>query len=154
MKDLLIKALDEAFVKLNNQTPPTKTKTIYVDIESINPSDINTFIKENNIPEDCYFGGKPNGYDAFDTVCLCYEIQIPLTEKELLLHRQRKFDIILGYILYDSLVKNSDYKRVPFDSILFKQLQLDKKCVYDMYIEKDFDMLLKYFSLKFTKITN
>jgi hypothetical protein len=150
MKDLLIKALDEAFVKLNNQTPPTKNKTIYVNIESVNPSDINTFIKDNNIPEDCYFGGEPNGYDSFDTVCLCYDIQIPLTEKELLLHKQKKFDSVLGYILYDLLVKNNDYKRVPYDAILFRQF--NKKPIYDMYIEKDFDMLLKYFSLRFTKI--
>lgn len=150
MKYLLIEALDKAFVKLNNQSLPTKGKTIYVDIESINPSDINTFIKENNIPDDCYFGGEPNGYDSFDNVCLCYDIKVPLTEKELLLHNQKQFDLRLGYILYDLLVKNNGYKRVPYDAILFRQF--NKKPIYDMYIEKDFDMLLKYFSLRFTKI--
>ena len=48
-------------------------------------------MKENNIPDTAWFGGKPNSYDAFDEVCLCYDVKIPTTDKEKLKYKKEKF---------------------------------------------------------------
>lgn len=148
MKDFIIKALSEAILKLEEQTPQTKKQTKYIDIEDIKPIDINNFIKENNIPENCYFGGKPNSYDSFDCVCLCYEIDIPTTDKDKLEYKRRVFNTIAFKRVYD-LLTNNGYKRVGYNTGLLKEF--NNTTVYDMFINKEFDKLVKYYSLPFIK---
>lgn len=148
MKDLLIKALDEAIIKFDKQIPLTKKETVYINIDDVKPLDISNFIKDNNIPDNCYFGGKPNSYDAFDEVCICYDIDIPTTEKERLKYKQNKFSTIAFKFVYNTLINNG-YKRVGFNSGLLKEF--DNTTIYDMYIIKDFDRLVKYYSLPFIK---
>lgn len=147
-KDLMIQALDDAFTKIEKITPQTKVDVKYVNIEDAKPSDIVDFMKENNIPENAYFGGKSNGYDGFDQVCLCYDIDVPTTDKEKLKFKKGKFTQIAFEKVFQILTING-YKRVGFNSGLLKQF--DDTTIYDMYINKDFDRLVKYYSLYFTK---
>lgn len=151
MKDLIIQALDGAIIKFDKQIPLTKKETKYINITNIKPLDIGNFIKENNLPDDVYFGGKPNGYDSFDEVCLCYEVFVPTTEKEKLKFKQKNFSTIAFKFVYDTLTNNG-YKRVGFNTGLLKEF--DNTTVYDMYINKEFDRLVKYYSLPFVKNVN
>jgi hypothetical protein len=146
MKDLIIQALNDAIIVLDKRVPQTKKETIYENIEGISPLDISRFIIENNIPKDAYFGGKPNDYDSFDTVCLCYDIDVPMTEQDKLKIKRKTFSTIAYKLVFDLLIK-SGYKRVGFNSGKLKEF--DDTTVYDMFITKDFDRLVKYYSLSF-----
>jgi len=148
MKDLIIQALNDAIVILDNRIPQTKKKTIYVNIDDVKPADILSFMKDNDIPATAEFGGKPNGYDAFDEVCLVYDVDIPTTEKDKLKAKKDRFTNIAFRAVYDLLIANG-YKRVGYRSGLLKPF--DNTTVYDMYINKEFDRLVEYYSLPFVK---
>lgn len=148
MKDLIIKALDDALILLEKRIPQTKKEIKYVNIEDVKPSELTQFIKDNNIPDDAYFGGKPNSYDSFDEVCLCYNVDIPTTEKDKLRFCRSAFTSIAWEFVYDLLIKNG-YKRISYNSASLKQF--DGTSVYDMYINNDYDSLVKYYSLSFVK---
>lgn len=146
MKDLLIPALNDAFILLEKRVPQTKKETKYVNIEDVEPLDIVKFMKDNNIPNNAHFGGKPNGYDAFDEICLCYNIDVPTTNNEKLIYKRYTYTTIAWKLIYDKLIKNG-YKRIPFNSYN----EFKNTTIYDMYVKKDFDSLVRYYSLHFTK---
>jgi hypothetical protein len=148
MKELIVQALSAAIVLLESRIPQTKKKTIYVNIDDVKPSDILSFMKDNDIPDTAEFGGKPNGYDAFDEVCLVYDIDIPTTDKDKLKAKKDRFTNIAFRAVYDLLIVNG-YKRVGYRSGLLKPF--DNTTVYDMYINKEFDRLVEYYSLPFVK---
>jgi hypothetical protein len=148
MKDLIVQALSAAIVLLESRTPQTKKKTIYVGIEDVKPADILSFMEDNDIPDTAEFGGKPNGYDAFDEVCLVYDVDIPTTDKDKLKAKRDRFTNIAFRAVYDLLLANG-YKSVGYRSNLLKPF--DNTTVYDMYINKEFDRLVEYYSLPFVK---
>ena len=148
MKELIIQTLNEAFVTLERRTPQTKSEAVYVNIEDVSPFDIVEFMKDNNIPDTASFSGKPNSYDAFDEVCLSYDIQVPTNDKEKLKYKRHMFNTIAFKSLQEVLTKNG-YKIVGFSSGLLKEF--DDTTVYDMYMNKEFDRLVKYYSLRFIK---
>lgn len=148
MKDLIIKALDDALILLEKRIPQTKKEIKYVNIDDVTPLELIQFMKDNNIPDDAYFGGKPNSYDSFDEVCLCYNVDIPTTEKDKLRFCRSAFTSIAWKYVYDLLIKNG-YKRISYNSASLKQF--DGTTVYDMYINNDYDSLVKYYSLSFVK---
>lgn len=144
MKDLIITALDNAHILLEKQVPQTKKKEEFVDIMDINPIDLITFMKDNNIPNDCYFSGSDN--NGFG---VAWQIDIPTTEFDKVLFKNKRFIDIAFKFVYDLLTTNG-YKRVGFNSGLLKQF--DDTTVYTMYKAKDFDRLVKYYSLPFVKV--
>lgn len=148
MKDLIIKALDDALILLEKRIPQTKKEIEYVNIDDVAPLELIQFMKDNNIPDDAYFGGKPNSYDSFDEVCLCYNVDIPTTEKDKLRFCRSAFTSIAWEFVYDLLIKNG-YKRISYNSASLKQF--DGTSVYEMYINNDYDSLVKYYSLSFVK---
>ena len=95
METLILAALNEAYSKLQLQIPQTRLKTIYVNIEDVEPLELQNFIVENNIPNDAYFGGKPNDYDSFDEICICYDISVPTNEDEKLKYCRDRFSNIV-----------------------------------------------------------
>lgn len=146
MKDLIIIALNQANEDLNKiGVPLTKPKTKYVNIDDVKPLDIEEFMRDNNIPDNAEFGGKPNGYDD---VCLCYDIDVPTTEKEQLNFKIKRFSTIAFKKVYDLLIING-YKRIGMSSALYKEF--NDTTVYDMYVNNEFDRLVKYYSLSFAK---
>lgn len=146
MKDLIIEALNDVIVGLEARVPQTKKEGVYVNIDDVSPLDISKFMMEKNIPSDAHFAGKPNGYDSFDAVCLYYEIDVPTTKFEKTQYKRRLFNNIAFKKVYNSLILNG-YKRVGFNSGLLKEF--NDTTVYDMYITKDFNRLVKYYSLYF-----
>jgi hypothetical protein len=148
MNELIIQALNDAHILLEKQTPQTKKKTESVSIINVKPLDIPSFMNNNNIPNDAYFSGTDNGYDAWNDIVLAWEIDIPTTEKDQLSYKRRRFTDVAFKFVYDSLTKNG-YKRVGYNTSLLKQF--DDTTVYDMYINKDFDRLVEYYSLPFIK---
>lgn len=148
MKDLIIKALDDALILLEKRIPQTKKEIKYVNIEDVKPSELTQFMKDNNIPDDADFDGKPNGYDSFDEVCLSFSVDIPTTEKDKLKFCRSAFTSIAWKFVYDLLIKNG-YKRVGYNSALLKPFEWTS--VYEMYINNEYDSLVKYYSLSFVK---
>ena len=148
MKDLITQALNNAFALFEKSVPQTKSETKYVNIDDVSPLNIVNFMKENDIPDNACFGGKPNGYDAFDQVCLCYDIKIPTTDKDKLEYKKKRFTSSAWAKVYPLLTQNG-YKRVGFNTGRLKEF--DDTTVYDMFINNDFDRLVKYYSLPFTK---
>jgi len=148
MKDLIIKALDDALILLEKRIPQTKKEIKYVNIEDVKPSELTQFMKDNNIPDDSYFGGKPVKYEDYEQICLSFSVDIPTTEKDKLKFCRSAFTSIAWKFVYDLLIKNG-YKRVGYNSALLKPFEWTT--VYDMYIDNDYDMLVKYYSLPFVK---
>lgn len=146
MKEILIGILGDAFAKLERQVPQTKKQVVYVNIDDVAPLSIPQFMQDNGIPDDASIGGKPNGYDSFDEVCLIYDIDVPTTEKDRLAFKRKTFTSIVWYKVFHLLTGNG-YKRVGFNSGLLKQF--DDTTIYDMYVAQDFDRLVKYYSLYF-----
>lgn len=148
MKDLIIKALDEAIKKLESSTPKTKTKEKTISVIDVEPLKIPSFMKENGIPDDAWFNTKTNEEDGYDDVVLSWDIGIPTTENDRDKYRRRRFSSIAFKFVFDALTGNG-YERVGFNSGLLKEF--DDTTVYDMYMCKSFDRLVKYYSLFFKK---
>lgn len=161
MKNLILKALDEAFTILENQVPQTKKKTETISIQDIKPLELISFMKSNNIPNDAYFTGTDNGYDGWDDIVLAWEVDVPTSEKEKLEYKNYRFQYIFFRKVYDLLIPNG-YKRIPFQNqgrITYKRISnnissiimFDNKSIYEMYIDKDIDKLVEYYSMYFQK---
>lgn len=162
MKNLILKALDEAFTTLENQVPQTKKKTETISIQDVKPSELMSFMKSNNIPNDAYFTGIDNGYDGWDDIVLAWEVDVPTSEKEKLEYKNYRFHDIAFKKVYDLLTTNG-YKRISGlnqGRITYKQrskysgissILFDNKSIYEMYIDKDIDKLVEYYSMYFQK---
>lgn len=146
MKDLLITALDEAFTKLQKETPQTKKTVKQISISDVKPLELTKFITDNNIPLDCWFGGIDNGYDGYSDICLNWYIEVPTTEKEKFKYNNDRFNSIACKLIYNTLTNNG-FKRIGFNSGLLRDF--NDTSVYKMYIEKDYERLVKYYSLYF-----
>jgi hypothetical protein len=150
MKELIVQALDDAIIMLDKRTPQTKIEVKYIDIDGVKPLDIANYMKDNNIPDNAYFGLKSNSYDGFHgDIYLCYDVNIPTTDKDKMKFKKDKFSDIAFKPVYDLLTKNG-YKRVGINTFLLKQFK--DTTVYDMYISKDFDRLVTYYSMYFKLI--
>lgn len=148
MKELLLKALSDAIVKLDKYTPLTKKELRSVSIVDVKPIELLQFIEDNNIPKDCCFDGADNGYDAWDDILLSWEVDVVTDKEDRLKFRRKRFTTIAFRMVYDLLTTNG-YKRVSYNTGLLKPF--DNTTVYDMYINKEFDRLIDYYSLPFTK---
>lgn len=150
MKELIIEALKEAFDKLEKQIPKTKkvTRTSY-SILRMPISELPKFVKDNNIPGDAKFDAINNPYDGFDDFVLSWDIEVPTTKANKLEYKRRRFKDIAWRFVYHKLLENG-YKRISIFSSQsiepFKDLNH-----YDLFIENNFDTLLEYYKLYFTK---
>lgn len=150
MKDLIIKALDIAMAKLDSSAPLVKKTYKSISILNVKPIDILSFMKENNVPDDAEFDGNDNGCDAWDDVLLVWYANELTTDKDKVDYKRKKFNSFTAFINVHNILTTSGYKRQGSSSNLFKQF--DDTTVYDMYMGKDFDRLVKYYSLSFVKV--
>lgn len=163
MRNLISKALNDAFMTLEKQVPQTKKKTETISIQDVKPSQLMSFMKSNNIPNDAYFTGNDNGYDGWNDIVLAWEIDVPTSEKEKSEYKNYRFHDIAFKKVYDLLTTNG-YKRISernHGRITYKQrskysgissiILFDNKSVYEMYIDKDLDKLVEYYSMYFQK---
>ena len=149
MKNIILKALDGAMKKLDKQTPTTKKVCKDINIDDVRPIDLVNFMEDNVIPHNAWFSSTPNGYDGFEgDFKLEWEIDVPTTDKDKLEYRKKRFTNIAWNFVYNSLINNG-FKRVGFCSSLLKEF--DNTTIYEMYLAKDFDKLVKRYSLSFKK---
>lgn len=160
MVDLIKKALDEAFVLLQKQVPQTKMCTKSIGIDEVKPTDLIKFMEDNNIPDTAYFDCSESHFSLFVPM-LSWSIDIPTTDKEKLDFKNRRFHDIAFKSVYNSLTTNG-YKRVSANHdkrISYKRINssissiilFDQKSIYDIYMDKDFDKLIEFYSLYFQK---
>lgn len=148
MKNLIQKALNDAFNVLSARVPQTKKEIKSLSILDVNPSDILVFMAENNIPNTAYFNGADNGYDGWNDILICWVVDVPTTEKDKLNFSRQSFTHIAWKKVYETLTPNG-YKGVFYNTGLLKDF--DDTTVYDMYVSQDWDRLVKYYSLPFVK---
>ena len=161
MRNLISKALNDAFITLEKQVPQTKKKTETVSIQDVKPSQLMSFMKSNDIPNDAYFTGTDNGYDGWNDIVLAWEVDVPTSKKEKSEYKNYRFHDIAFKKVYDLLTTNG-YKRISERNqsrITYKKISnnissiimFDDKSVYEMYIDKDLDKLVEYYSMYFQK---
>jgi len=148
MKELIIKALNETESRLDKTLPTTKLDIKNRSITDIKPSELLKFIKYNNIPEDAYFNADESATQEGQDIFICWDIVRPLTDKEKQEMRRRLFPTAAFRKIHEVLTENG-YERVGFNSELLKPFE--ETTTYDMYVDKDFDKLVKYYSLYFNK---
>lgn len=149
VKHIIISVLNNAHNDVCNQVPLTKIATKSIQIDDIKPVNLLSFMQENKIPDNAYFNGRNNGYDGFDAILLEWAIDVPTTEKDKAAFLKKRFNTIAGSRVYKTLSERG-YKREGFNSGLLAAY--DDTTVYDMYIAKDWDRLLNYFSLAFPQL--
>ena len=159
MKNLISKALNDAFTTLENRVPQRKKKTETISIQDVEPSQLMSFMKSNDIPNDAYFTGTDNGYDGWNDIVLAWKVDVPTSEKEKLEYKNYRFHDIAFKKVYDLLTTNG-YKRISDlnrGRITYKKraissiIMFDNKSIYEMYIDKDLDKLVEYYSMYFQK---
>ena len=161
MRNLISKALNDAFTTLENQVPQTKKKTETISIQDVKPSELVLFMKSNDIPNNACFSGTDNGYDGWNDIVLAWEVDVPTSEKEKLEYKNYRFHDIAFKKVYDLLTTNG-YKRISgrdINRITYKKrsntvssiIMFDNKSVYEMYVDKDLDKLVEYYSMYFQK---
>ena len=148
VEELISQALDESFTLLEKQVPKTKKSIKSISIIDVKPLELSSFMKKNNVPDDAFFDGRDNGYDAWDDILLSWDVDVPTSGKERSDFRRRRFTDIAFRKVYDSL-KDKGYKRKGFDSSLLKQFK--DTTLYDMYTNQEFDRILQYYSMYFVK---
>jgi hypothetical protein len=151
MKELLIQALNDAYIVLKKGVPKTKKKYKSISIIDVKPLELASFMKSNSIPDDAHFDGRDNGYDAWDAILLSWEVDVPTTADDKLLYSRKVFVNYAFKAVFD-LLMNNGYKRVGYNTGLLKQF--DDTTVYDMYISKNWDRLVEYYSLPFVPVEN
>lgn len=148
MKDLIIQALNEAHNRLLKSIPQTKKVEKTISIMDVKPIELLAFMKDNDIPDNAVFHGTDNGYDGWDDFVLAWDIEIPTSDSDKLLHKRLRFSEIAHQMVYDLLTKNG-YKRVRVSSQNLKGYSSSH--IYEMFLNKDFDGFLDYYSLYFKK---
>jgi len=153
---LITQALNNAFEKLEKQVPQTKKKIENIKIEDIKPSQLSSFIAENDIPDDCCFD-----LDKYGNQLLSWEVEVPTTDIDKLEFKNNRFNNIAFKSVYDLLTANGygriskiDRNRTGSRKLNYVSYitTFDGMTIYEMYIGKNFDLLLEYYSMYFRKI--
>jgi hypothetical protein len=142
MKDLIIDDLNKAFEDVSKREY-TKNEKVSFCVEGIDPYALVNFLTENNIPKDCYFSQDDDG-----RVTIAYDKKVNMNDVEILAVKKRLFENFAWSEIYKSLIANG-YVRISVSSDAFKDFK--DKSIYEMYIDKDFDSLVKYYSMRFKK---
>jgi hypothetical protein len=149
MKELIEQALNECYFDVEKQIPKTKKKTKSISVLEVPPIELLEFMKENNIPDTAWFNGKGNGYDGYDDFILEWDIEVPMTEEDKLSFRKNRFNSWC-YGRVNKLLSNNGYKRADYDRMALQEFK--DTTIFDLYMNKDFDRIVKYYSIWFSKI--
>lgn len=148
MKDLIVQALDEANVNVERRVPQTKKETKYLSIYETLPITIPQIMQDSDVPDDAELVKFDSDNDGYDDICLAWDIDVPTTDKDKMDFRRRAFDSTAFRFVSNLLITNG-YKRISYDGIAGREFR--DIHIYDLYIAKDFDRLVKYYSLSFKK---
>ena len=143
MKELLKQPLAEAEASVNNSAPKTKNSYKSINIDDVDPKDLALFMKKNNVPDHAYFDADDELYCNLEWV-----VDVPTTNEDKLKHKRKRFNYRAWLSVRDVLLANG-YKRVGYNSGLLREF--NDTTPYDMYMDGDFDRLVRYYSLPFEK---
>ena len=149
MEDLILSALSVALKKLERQVPLTKNKEHFISLSGVDPLKLHEFMREANVPEDAWFDGEDNGYDAFSDIGLMWYTQVPTSEKDKLRFKVEHFDNIAWNFVRDILLANG-YSICQFDTALLREFKGTN--LYTMYTNGEFDRIFKFYSFRFKKV--
>jgi len=146
MNELIISALHEAKKLIDKQAASqTNRLTNELSINEVIPSELNYFIKENNIPFNSYFD-----FDCDkNEVLICWDIEDKLSEKERLEYKKRRFPNVAYSFIFKNMVK-AGFNRTAYN-VKEQTDILNKNEVYEAYLKKDFDKLVNGYSIMFKK---
>ena len=152
MKELLIEALNGAYLKM--KICPTKTvlKSRYIGDEPTE-SELEAFSKELGVPQsELSYGCLDDECDDDENndVYLQWKVEVNKTEKELRAEARKRFERFAWYAIFKILSKDG-YLRSPFNQGADYIEGFNDTTIYDLYINKDFDTLVAYYSLGFRK---
>ena len=149
MEDLILSALSVALEKLERQVPLTKNEEHFISLSGVDPLKLNEFMREENVPEDAWFDGLDNGYDAFSDIGLMWWTKIPTTQLDKLKFKMERFDGIAWNCVRDILLANG-YSICQFDTALLREFKGTN--LYTMYTNGEFDRIFKFYSFRFKKV--
>lgn len=143
LDNLIKSALDDAYVKVNNQVP--KTKEIQKDslVSGLTVEEIYNFCKNNNISLNSELFTNDEG-----DIYISQTVTLSMTDKDIKTFKEKKFENTAWKCVYDSLTSNG-YKRIGVVSSFFKKF--DGVNLYDRYLNEDFTTLIEYYSCRFVK---
>lgn len=148
MKELIIKSLDEAFEKLAKIAPQAKSVSKQVNIKGLTLGQIQEIIKGKNIPINATIE-EIEDREKYEIGILWY-VEKPTTNDDILEFMRKDTWRYAFKAVHKALTENGyKYKRVGFGSQILAEF--DCTTVYDMYINKDWERLVKYYSLQFEK---
>lgn len=148
MQELILSALSVALEKLENRVPQTKNKENFISLRDVEPLKLMEFMRENNVPEDAWFDGEDNGYDAFSDIGLMWWTEIATTQQDKLKFKTKRFDDIAWNCVRDILVANG-YKVCPIDYVFLREFKCDN--LYTMYTKGEYERIFKFYSFRFKK---
>lgn len=148
MQELILSALSVALEKLENRVPQTKNKENFISLRDVEPLKLMEFMRENNVPEDAWFDGEDNGYDAFSDIGLMWWTKIATTQQDKLKFKTKRFDDIAWNCVRDILVANG-YKVCPIDYGFLREFKFDN--LYTMYTKGEYERIFKFYSFRFKK---
>lgn len=148
MQELILSALSVALEKLENRVPQTKNKENFISLRDVEPLKLMEFMRENNVPEDAWFDGEDNGYDAFSDIGLMWWTEIATTQQDKLKFKTKRFDDIAWNCVRDILVANG-YKVCPIDYGFLREFKFDN--LYTMYTKGEYERIFKFYSFRFKK---
>ena len=152
MKELIIKALDEAFGKLESLAPKVKSVSHQVNITGCTLSVIQLIAKENNIPTNAtidYIDCKDNYNEQNEIGILWYTNEPTTNDDKIESMRKDAWDCAFKAVCETLNENGYKHKRVTFNP---KELaEIGYTTIYDMYINKSWDDLVKFYSFTFKK---
>lgn len=144
MKDIIKTALDKTFYHCKKLYGDHKTVEKSIGILDVNPLELRSFMRENNIPNDAVFSGKDNGYDGWNDIVLAWSVEEKMTDQEKNKIYGENFYRISQYYV-PKIMRQNGY--TPVDSIS----KSVSKLLYENYMKGDFDDLAELYSFLYKK---
>lgn len=144
MKNIIKTALDKTFDHCKKLYGDHKTVEKSISILDVNPLELRSFMRENNIPDHAEFSGKDNGYDGWDDIVLAWTVKEKMTDQEKnILYGENFYRISQYYV--PKIMRQNGY--TPVDSISESVSEL----LYEKYMKGDFDDMAELYSFLYKK---
>lgn len=167
MKDLIISALTETFEFVTKRTPTTKIVEEFFDANECSIADLQQIIKDNDLPQDAFlemwhpqedninydnWNYDGDGY-LIDALGFVKRVVIPTTEKDQLRYKVKEMRA-KAWINIELILYNNGYSHNYYyynNDNMFKGCPTEKIDVYNLYINKEWDKLVGYYSKYYVK---
>jgi hypothetical protein len=153
-KELIIAALDDYFNYLKEHSPRTKKEEKSIRVDDLKLSEVISLMEKDGIPAEATFTSIGDWLDGNHSPYLSWEVEVPATEEDRLEYLKSRFNgkglIRSAWASVRDTLKANGYEHKPYRPDYSEEF--GKTTVYDMYMNKEFDRLVKYYSQQFRKI--